>query len=355
MAWAVARKVLFRLDPERAHALAAGALRAVGGAGTVIRPVPDQSLRVKCLGLDFESPLGMAAGFDKGEVLVRGLHALGFGHVEVGTITPRPQAGNPRPRLFRLPEHRALINRMGFNNEGAAACGERLARLPREGRGIVGVNVGKNKDTPNERAVEDYLAAIDALHRWADYLVVNLSSPNTPGLRALQERAPLERLLGACVDRVRPLGKPLLVKLAPDLAPEALDEAVDVAVACGTAGIIATNTTIQRPGAVAGHPRAGEAGGLSGAPLAPLSLLALRRAHARAAGRIPIVGVGGIMDAADAYARIRAGASLVQVYTGFVYGGPALPRKILEGLQELLHRDGFGSVAEAVGTAALPG
>ena len=355
MAWAATRKLLFHLDPERAHALAAGALRAVGIAGGVLRPTPDDSLRVKCMGLDFESPLGMAAGFDKGEVLVRGLHALGFGHVEVGTITPRPQAGNPRPRLFRLPEHRALINRMGFNNQGTAACGERMARLPREGRGIVGVNVGKNKDTSNERAVDDYLQAIDALHPWADYLVVNLSSPNTPGLRALQERAPLERLLGACVDRVRPLGKPLLVKLAPDLPPEALDEAVDVAVACGTSGVIATNTTVQRPGAVAGHPRAGEAGGLSGAPLAPLALFALRRAYARAAGRIPSVGVGGIMDAADAYARIRAGASLVQIYTGFVYGGPALPRKILEELPEFLHRDGFGSVAEAIGTASLPG
>jgi dihydroorotate dehydrogenase len=355
MAWGAARRLLFHLDPERAHALAAGALRAMGSVGGTLRPRPDPSLRVRCLGLEFESPLGMAAGFDKGEVLVRGLHALGFGHVEVGTITPRPQAGNPRPRLFRLPEHQALINRMGFNNQGTAACGARLARLPREGRGIVGINVGKNKDTPNERAVDDYLAAIDALHPWADYLVVNLSSPNTPGLRDLQDRAPLERLLGACVDRARPLGKPLLVKLAPDLAPGALDEAVDVAVASGASGVIATNTTIQRPGAVAGHPRAGEAGGLSGAPLGPLALSALRRAHARAAGRIPIVGVGGIMDAADAYARIRAGASLVQVYTGLVYGGPGLPRRILEELPELLHRDGFGSVVEAVGTSTHPG
>ncbi len=355
MAWSSARKLLFHLDPERAHALAAGALRALGGAGASLRPRPDDSLRVKCLGLDFESPLGMAAGFDKGEVLVRGLHALGFGHVEVGTITPRPQAGNPRPRLFRLPEHRALLNRMGFNNAGVAACGERLARLPRTGRGIVGVNVGKNKDTPNERAADDYLAAIDALHPYADYLVVNLSSPNTPGLRDLQDREPLARLLGACVDRARPLGKPLLVKLAPDLSPQALDEAVDVAVDSGAAGVIATNTTIQRPGPVATHPRAGEAGGLSGAPLAPLSLAALRRAHARAAGRIPIVGVGGIMDAADAYARIRAGASLVQVYTGFVYGGPGLPRRILDGLAEMLKRDGFGSVAEAIGVDSRPG
>jgi dihydroorotate dehydrogenase len=244
---------------------------------------------------------------------------------------------------------------MGFNNQGMAACGARLGRLPREGRGIVGVNVGKNKDTPNERAVDDYLAAIDALHAHADYLVVNLSSPNTPGLRALQERGPLERLLGACVDRARPLGKPLLVKLAPDLAPEALDEAVDVAIGCGASGIIATNTTIQRPGPVASHPRAGEAGGLSGAPLAPLALASLRRAHARAGRRIPIVGVGGIMDAADAYARIRAGATLVQVYTGLIYGGPALPRQVLERLPELLRKDGFSSVEEAVGTEARPG
>ena len=351
MAWGTARKLLFHLDPERAHALAAGALRVLGAVGGAVRPRPDPSLRVRCLGLDFESPLGMAAGFDKGEVLVRGLHALGFSHVEVGTITPRPQAGNARPRLFRLPEHHALINRMGFNNQGVEACGARLSRLPREGRGLVGVNVGKNKDTPNERAVDDYLAAIDGLHSWADYLVVNLSSPNTPGLRELQERAPLERLLGACVDRARPLGKPLLVKLAPDLAPAALDEAVDVAVGCGASGIIATNTTVQRPGAVAEHPRAKEAGGLSGAPLAPLALASLRRAFARASGRIPIIGVGGIMDAADAYTRIRAGASLVQVYTGLVYAGPALPRRVLEELPALMKRDGYATIEEARGTA----
>jgi dihydroorotate dehydrogenase len=351
MAWGTARKLLFHLDPERAHALAAGALRVLGAVGSAVRPHPDPSLRVRCMGLDFDSPLGMAAGFDKGEVLVRGLHALGFSHVEVGTITPRPQAGNPQPRLFRLPEHRALINRMGFNNQGVEACGHRLSGLPREGRGIVGVNVGKNKDTPNERAVDDYLAAIDGLHSWADYLVVNLSSPNTPGLRELQERGPLERLLGACVDRARPHGKPLLVKLAPDLAPEALDEAVDVAVGCGASGIIATNTTVQRPGAVAEHLRAKETGGLSGAPLAPLALASLRRAYARAAGRMPIIGVGGIMDAADAYARIRAGAALVQVYTGLVYGGPAMPRRVLEELPALMIKDGYATIEEATGTA----
>jgi dihydroorotate dehydrogenase len=242
---------------------------------------------------------------------------------------------------------------MGFNNEGAEACAARLAAIPAAARPrVLGVNVGRNKDTPNERAADDYLACIDRLHPFADYLVVNLSSPNTPGLRALQEREPLERLLVACAARTRPLGKPLLVKLAPDLTPEALDEAVDVAVAAGAAGIIATNTTVQRPGAVASSPVAGQAGGLSGAPLAPLALASLRRIHARARGRIPVVGVGGIMTAEDAYARIRAGATLVQAYTGFIYGGPGFARQVLRGLASLLARDGFRSVAEAVGVDA---
>jgi dihydroorotate dehydrogenase len=350
--WKLLRRILFLLDPERAHALGARVLRWLGrpAVARALRPRPEPTLATTCLGLRFDGPLGLAAGFDKGEVIAPGLAALGFSHVEVGTITPRPQAGNPRPRLFRLPEHRALLNRMGFNNEGVEACARRLAALPAGPRPwVLGVNVGKNKDTPNERAVDDYLAAIDALHPWADYLVVNLSSPNTPGLRALQEREPLERLLSACVARAAPLRKPLLVKLAPDLSPEALDEAVDVAIASGASGVIATNTTIQRPGAVASHPRATEAGGLSGAPLGPLALESLRQAYRRAAGRIPIVGVGGVMDAHDAYARIRAGASLVQVYTGLVYGGPRFPARVLEGIADRLRRDGFRSVDEAVG------
>ena len=352
MLWRILRKLLFFLDPERAHRLAVAVLRWAGSSSVArrVRPRPAPSLAVRCLGLDFESPLGLAAGFDKGEVIAPGIHALGFGHVEVGTITPRPQPGNPRPRLFRLPAHRALINRMGFNNEGAEACAARLEALAARGRRyVLGVNVGKNKDTPNERAAEDYLACIERLGVLADYLVVNLSSPNTPGLRALQEREPLERLLSACVARARPLGKPLLVKLAPDLSPEALDEAVDVAVAVGAAGVIATNTTVARPGAVALDPAGKEGGGLSGAPLAPLAVAALRRCYARARGRIPIVGVGGVMSGADAYARIRAGASLVQVYTGLVYGGPGMPGRMLAELAALLRRDGFGSPAEAVG------
>src|SRR5512141_2690781 len=234
MLWPAVRSLLFRLDPERAHGLAHAALHRVTPAGARRRrPAVPPSLRVRALGLDFDGPVGLAAGFDKGQVSVAGLFGLGFSHVEIGTITPRPQAGNDRPRLFRLPEHRALINRMGFNNAGAEACAARLAALPASARiGAIGLNVGKNKVTPNEEAEADYLACIDRLHPFADYLVVNISSPNTPGLRSLQEPAALERLLRACVGRLRERapGKALLVKLAPDLADPALDEAVDVAV-----------------------------------------------------------------------------------------------------------------------------
>ncbi len=350
MLWRLLRPLLFLLDAERAHRLAHRWLRLRGALDRRFRPRPIPSLAVRCLGLELENPLGLAAGFDKGEVNTGGLFALGFGHVELGTITPRPQEGNPAPRLFRIPEHRALLNRMGFNNQGAQACAGRLAALPGSARaGVLGVNVGKNRETPNERAEEDYLACIELLHPWADYLVVNLSSPNTPGLRDLQEREPLERLLRACLARTRPLRKPLLVKLAPDLSPGALDEAVDVAVAAGAAGIVATNTTIQRPGPVASHPLASQAGGLSGAPLEPLATAAVRRAYARAAGRVPIIGVGGVMGAAEAYAKIRAGASLVQAYTGFVYGGPGFARRLLSDLSGMLRRDGFSRVEDAVG------
>jgi len=356
MLWPLARSLLFRLDPETAHHLGLGGLRLLGWrpVARMLRPRPDPSLRVKAFGLELDSPLGLAAGFDKGQVVAPGLLALGFSHVEIGTITPRPQAGNPAPRLFRLTEHQALINRMGFNNDGMEVCAARLAALPAAGRlGLVGVNVGKNKDTPNERAEEDYLLCIDRLHPFADYLVVNISSPNTPGLRELQGRAALERLLGACARRARelPVPRPLLVKLAPDLSDEALDEAVEVAVACGASGLIATNTTTSRE-AVRGHPRAGEAGGLSGAPLEARATEVVRRAFRRAAGRLLIVGVGGVFGAAGAYRKIRAGATLVQLYTGFIYGGPALPARILGELAELLRRDGFRSVGEAVGADA---
>jgi len=352
MLWPALRAILFRFDAERMHGLAERALRSVpAGAARALRPRPRPELRVRCLGLELDGPIGLAAGFDKGEVLAPGVFSLGFSHVEVGTITPRPQPGNDRPRLFRLPEHRAIINRMGFNNAGAEACAARLAALPAAARlGAIGVNVGRNKATPNQEAEADYLACIDRLYPYADYLVVNISSPNTPGLRMLQERSALERLLGACASRLRALapGKALLVKLAPDLEDPAIDEAVDVAVAAGAAGIIATNTTVSRAG-VAGHPRAAEAGGMSGAPLEARATAVVRRCHARARGKLVVVGCGGVLSAADAYAKIRAGASLVQVYTGLVYEGPAFVRGLLAGLARLLARDGFRSVGEAVG------
>jgi len=357
MLWPALRALLFRFDPERMHRLAHFALRRVTPAmARARRPRPPPELAVRCLGLELDGPLGLAAGFDKGDVSVAGLFGLGFSHVEIGTITPRPQPGNPRPRIFRLPAYGAIVNRMGFNNEGMEVCARRLEALPREARlGPVGINVGKNKDTPNEDAASDYLACIDRLHPFADYLVVNISSPNTPGLRQLQERDQLDRLLRACVARLRERapGKPLLVKLAPDLAPEALDEAVDVAVAAGVSGIVATNTTLSRAG-VERHPRATEAGGLSGAPLEKLATEVVRRVYARAAGRVPVIGVGGVMGPEDAYAKIRAGADLVQAYTGLIYGGPAFVKRTNEGLAALLRRDGFRSVAEAVGADHRP-
>jgi dihydroorotate dehydrogenase len=352
MRWRLLRWILFRFDPELIHRVAHRLLGLVPARlARWRRPRADPRLRVRCLGLEFESPIGLAAGFDKGDVTVAALLGMGFSHLEIGTITPRPQPGNQRPRIFRLPEHRALINRMGFNNQGAAVCARRLAALdPAARTGLLGINVGKNKATPNPQAVEDYLACIEALHGFADYVVVNISSPNTPGLRQLQERDALDGLLRACVARLGELapGKGLVVKLAPDLEPEALDEAVDVAVAAGVAAIAATNTTLSRAG-VEGHPRAGEAGGLSGAPLTARSTEVIRRVAARAAGRIPIIGSGGVMSAEDAWAKIRAGASLVQVYTGFIYGGPGFASQLNEGLCRLMERDGFGSIEEAIG------
>lgn len=352
MRWRLLRWILFRFDPELVHRLAHRLLRLVPpGLARWRRPRADPRLRVRCMGLDFESPIGLAAGFDKGDVSVAALLGMGFSHLEIGTITPRPQPGNDRPRIFRLPEHRALINRMGFNNEGASGCVARLAALdPAARTGLVGVNVGKNKVTPNEQALDDYLACIDALHPFADYLVVNISSPNTPGLRQLQERDALDRLLRGCVERLRERapGKGLVVKLAPDLTPEALDEAVDVAIAAGVAAIAATNTTLSRDG-VEGHPRAGEAGGLSGAPLTARAQAVVRQVALRAAGRVPVIGSGGIMSAEDAWARLRAGATLVQVYTGFIYGGPGFPSQLNAGLLRLMERDGFRTIEEAIG------
>jgi dihydroorotate dehydrogenase len=348
------RALLFLLAPERAHRLGLFALRLLGKWPALCRHLRARALRgatvnlsVEIAGLRFEHPVALAAGLDKDAEAVSGLFACGFSAVEIGTVTPRPQPGNPQPRLFRLPEHRALINRMGFNNEGMAEASQHLGRL-RWRPGLLGVNLGKNKDTPLEAALEDYVACVDRLGPQGDYLVVNASSPNTPGLRQLQEPTLLSGLLGSVKHRVKEVasGKPVFLKIAPDLAPEAVDEVVDVALRCGISGLIATNTTITRP---VEHPLSGEAGGLSGAPVRELANAVIRRAWQRSQGTLPIIGVGGVFTAQDVYEKLRAGASVVQVYTGFIYEGPGMVRRILSELGALLARDGFGSVREAVG------
>jgi dihydroorotate dehydrogenase len=333
------------LWPWFCRRLRARALRPLR-RGSATAPRPDEvELAQTVAGLVFPHPIGVAAGLDKDATATAGLFALGFAFVEVGTVTPRPQPGNPRPRLFRLPEARALINRLGFNNAGAAAMAARLAQL-RFRPGAVGVNLGKNRDTPLEDAVSDYLAAATTLAPHADYLVVNASSPNTPGLRDLQEPDRLAALLTALRAAT---AKPLFLKVAPDLAPAAIDAVVDTAIACGANGLLATNTTILRPPPVSAT---APTGGLSGAPLAPLATEVIRRAALRASGRLPIIGVGGVFSAEDVYAKMRAGASLVQVYTGLIYQGPALVRRLLQGLRQLLARDGLHAVGDLVGRSA---
>ena len=339
------RPLLFLLSAETAHRLTLLLLRISWRLWPRAR-LP-ASLRCRVLGIDFESPVGLAAGMDKDHALAPAWRRLGFGFAEVGTVTPRPQPGNPRPRLFRLVPNRAVINRMGFNNAGAEVVARRLAALPPD-RGVVCVNVGRNKDTPNERAAEDYVAAFRALAPHAELAAVNVSSPNTPGLRALQDE--LAGLVSAVI-RARdalPVRIPVLVKLSPDESDERLVEMARAAVAAGADGIIATNTTLDRQ-AVASHPQASEAGGLSGAPLQDRALAVCRLLHRSVPA--PIVGVGGIFTAEDAYARIRAGASLVEVYTALVYEGPSLPRTIALGLDRLLARDGL-TLRQAVGIDA---
>ncbi|WP_257456407.1 quinone-dependent dihydroorotate dehydrogenase [Archangium lipolyticum] len=350
----IARALLFLLSAERAHRLGMTLLRWFGHLPGMCRGMRARTLgsvtydaSVKVAGLELAHPVALAAGLDKEAEAVDGLLALGFSAVEVGTLTPRPQPGNPKPRLFRIPEHRALINRMGFNNHGAANAAEHL-RARSWHPAPVGVNIGKNKDTPLERAVDDYVACVDTLAPLGDYVVVNASSPNTPGLRKLQEPEQLTALLRAVKERLSRVapGKPLFLKIAPDLTPEAVDEVVDVALACGLDGLIATNTTIARPFE---HPLAKEAGGLSGAPAREPANAVIRRAFARSGGALPLIGVGGVFTAEDVYEKLRAGASAVQVYTGFIYEGPGMVRRLLEGLGPLLARDGFRSVREAIG------
>lgn len=334
------RPALFTLDPERAHGLAIAALRALPRKAAA----PGGRLTTEVAGLAFPNPLGMAAGFDKDGEVPDALLGQGFGFVEVGSITPRAQAGNPKPRLFRLAADRAVINRMGFNNRGAAAAAARLAN--RKKHGIVGINIGANKDSADR--VADYAQMTRIMAPLASYLAVNISSPNTPGLRALQDESALTGLLDAVLDARGDGGPPVFLKVAPDLEPADIDSIARIAIDKRLGALIVSNTTLSRPALRSSD--AGEAGGLSGAPLKPLALQRVRDFRRATGGALPLIGVGGITTAADAWERIRAGASLVQLYSAMVYEGPAIARRIVRGLEALMQRDGFTSIAEAVGS-----
>ncbi len=332
------RSLLFRLDPETAHRLSLSLLELAGNAAPLRSLLnrafsfPEFSQSVQAFGLKFANPVGLAAGYDKDGTAIHGLACLGFGHVELGTVTPRPQAGNRRPRIFRLPQDQALINRMGFPNRGVDRLLTQLRRRPKDV--VIGVNIGKAASTPLQSAADDYLLLLRALHPYADYLAVNVSSPNTPGLRELQDRAQLQGLLGALAAARAELGGrriPILVKLAPDLSHPQLADAVQVIGASGMDGIIASNTTTARP-ALRSHHRE-QTGGLSGAPLRDQSLHMIGRIRELSGGRLPVIAVGGILGPADALAALQAGAVLVQLYTGLVYRGPGLVREILAGLE----------------------
>ena len=342
---------LRRLPREAAHELTLGGLELGLGRflGVAAAPDPDPPVLAQRLwGLDLANPVGLAAGYDKDARVPDAMRRLGFGFVEVGTVTPRPQPGNPKPRVFRLEQDQAIINRLGFNSRGLDAVCDRLSRRIRSG--VVGVNLGKNRDTND--AAEDYAEGILRTARLADYLVVNVSSPNTPGLRELQHRAKL----GSLLDRLMTVREetgcrvPLLVKVAPDLTSEERRDIAQVALDTGVDGLIVSNTTVERPPDLLSR-HAHEAGGLSGRPLFAPSTTLLAEIYGLTQGRLPLIGVGGIASAEDAYAKIRAGASLVQLYTALVFAGPALIGRIKSGLASLLTRDGFGSTADAVGTA----
>ncbi|MBC2879776.1 MULTISPECIES: quinone-dependent dihydroorotate dehydrogenase [Streptomyces] len=357
------RLVFRRMDPEQAHHLAFGWIRLAARipvlrtlVAAVLAP-RHKELRTEALGLRMHGPFGLAAGFDKNAAAIDGMAMLGFDHVEIGTVTAQPQPGNPKKRLFRLVADRALINRMGFNNDGSAAVARRLAERNPVFRTTVGVNIGKTKIVPEAEAVADYVTSTERLAAHADYLVVNVSSPNTPGLRDLQATEALRPLLTAvreAADRtVTDRRVPLLVKIAPDLADEDVDAVADLAVELGLDGIIATNTTIARDGLGLRTPQrtveAIGAGGLSGAPLKERSLEVLRRLYARVGDRITLVGVGGVETADDVWERILAGATLVQGYSAFIYEGPFWCRALHRGLAEKLAASPYATLADAVG------
>ena len=349
--YAVVRPFFFALDAERAHHLSIRLLRLM----PMPRPLaPDSMLAQTVAGIAFPNPVGLAAGYDKEGLVAHKMHGFGFGFAELGTLTPLPQPGNPLPRLFRLVEDRAVINRMGFNNGGQAAAAERIAkRRHAKGTGgpVIGINIGANKEaTAAGRGVADYATGVTCMAPLADYLTVNISSPNTPGLRALQDRAALDELLGAVMAARGSHGTPIFLKVAPDLEPADVE---DIAAACldhRIDALIVSNTTITRPALRSAQ--AGEAGGLSGAPLHDLSLQRLRDFRKALGKRLPLIGVGGIANAEQAYARMRAGASLIQIYSALVYEGPWLARQINDGLKALMQRDGVRHIGEIIGIDA---
>ena len=341
MLFDLAKPAIFLLDPERAHRLTIAGLKLAPAAA----PAAAGPLAAEVAGLRFPNPVGLAAGFDKDAEVPDAMLGLGFGHVEVGSITPLPQQGNPRPRLFRLVEDRAVINRMGFNNGGGEGAARRLEA--RKGRpGIVGINIGANKDSADR--IADYAAMTRLMAPLAAYLTVNISSPNTPGLRALQDEGALTALLDSVFEARGPEGPPVFLKVAPDLEPADIDAIARIASDKGLGALIVSNTTISRPDLRSDQ--RGETGGLSGAPLRDLAQQRLRDFRSATGGEIALVGVGGIASAEDAWARIRAGASLVQLYSAMVYEGPGLAKRIVRGLERLMARDGFASIAEAVGS-----
>lgn len=350
--YGLARPFLFGLDPERAHALGLSTLEAAYRSGLnpllAMRPKP---LPTKAFGLEFPNPVGLAAGLDKNGAHIDALLALGFGFVEVGTVTPRPQLGNPKPRMFRLPQHEAIINRLGFNNDGVDALVRNVGRAKRK-HGLLGINIGKNKDTANEDAASDYLHCMERVYPLADYITINISSPNTEGLRELQEEQALRRLVGTLREAQERLGAqhgkrvPMLVKVAPDLSENDIDAAGRVLGDLNVDGVIAGNTTLSRDG-VEGARHADEAGGLSGAPLMAKATVVLRMLRTRLPEHIPLIGVGGILHGADAATKQAAGAILVQTYTGLIYRGPALIGECVEALRRRKEAPSRGTLPPA--------
>ncbi|MEO6132763.1 MAG: quinone-dependent dihydroorotate dehydrogenase [Saprospiraceae bacterium] len=339
--YTIFKPLLFNLDPEKAHGLTMRLfmqmLRVPGFVATCKRlfQYEHPSLARTVAGLHFKNPIGLAAGFDKDGKYIHAMAALGFGHLEIGTVTPRPQPGNPMPRLFRLIKSRGLINRMGFNNNGAEALAKRLKEKRPEGI-IIGANIGKNKDTPNENAADDYLKCFNVLYDVVDYFTVNVSSPNTPGLRSLQEKEPLTKLLSA-LQKENKLNKPIFLKIAPDLTHIQLDEIIEIVLSTNLTGVIATNTTITREGLKDSKEEIDRmgAGGLSGAPLLDLSVSVVKYLAEKGNHRFTIIGVGGIEDEPSAKLHLDAGADLIQIYTGMIFSGPGLVKRILHGMKEV--------------------